>query len=98
MAKSHLAVILALGLVAGGCANSGQNSAQKAAEQATLDAQDDSACRLSGASPGTHQYSGCRARLGETRAVTNTKMNDQEMRYRNSEALMQAGVPPTNRR
>ena len=94
MRKSILAMILTFGLiVVSGCAN----SQKKAAEQAMLDAQDDNACRISGASPGSQQYSECRARLGEQRGVT--KWQDQDRsRYSNNEALMQAGVPPTNRR
>jgi len=89
MAKSRLAVILALGVVAGSCAN----SQQKPTEQATLDAQDDGACRISGTSPGSQQYSECRARLGEQRGVAKIQ-NQERTRLDKSDALMQAGVPP----
>jgi hypothetical protein len=101
MGKSSLAALLAFGLVVSGCSTGQQNAGQDGG----LDAQDDQACRISGASPGTQPYSECRTRLSEQRGGTKlgeqrggTKMQTQESRQREIDAKMQAGIPPTSSR
>jgi hypothetical protein len=79
--------LLTLGAIVSGCATDEKNTVTQA------QAQDDQACQISGASPGTQVYSECRARLAQQRATSQTQA--QENKQRNIDAKMQLGIPPT---
>jgi hypothetical protein len=83
-----LGMLLALGAIVSGCASGEKNAVTQA------QAQEDQACQISGASPGTQAYSECRARLTQQRAASQTQ-TQQEGKQRDIDAKMQLGIPPT---
>jgi hypothetical protein len=92
MGKSCTVTLLLFAFVASACSTGQQNST----EPATLDDQDDQACRISGVSQGSQAYSECRKQLGAGRPAS--KGQTQESRQRNIDARMQMGIPPASGR